>query len=362
MARGAPTPTLAALALVLAASSVALHLCASSAASTPTTGRPPVAPGLSYGFYKRSCPQAESMVRRFVHDAVLKDVGVAAGLLRLHFHDCFVQGCDASVLLNVNGSGEKKAQPNLTLRPAAFKAVNDMRDLLDKACGGPVVSCADILTLAARDSVGETGGPRYEVPLGRRDSANHASVADVTAALPAPFFKVPAMLKILSNMNLSLDATDLVALSGAHTIGLGHCTSFEGRLFPQADPAMDAAFAAHLKQVCPAMGAPGTTPLDARTPDRFDNRYYVDMISRQGLFTSDQDLFTHAATRTVVDSFAKSQKAFFRQFALSMVKMGQIKVLTGDRGQVRTNCEAPNPRAVLPWSVVVEDAADSFVI
>jgi hypothetical protein len=42
--------------------------------------------------------------------------------------------------------------PNLTLRPAAFKAVNDIRARLEQACGR-VVSCADIVALAARKSV-----------------------------------------------------------------------------------------------------------------------------------------------------------------------------------------------------------------
>jgi len=96
---------------------------------------PPVAQGLSFDFYKRSCPKAESIVRSFVQDAVRRDVGLAAGLLRLHFHDCFVQGCDASVLLDgsATGPGEKQAPPNLTLRPSAFKAINDIHS---RACRG----------------------------------------------------------------------------------------------------------------------------------------------------------------------------------------------------------------------------------
>lgn len=65
-----------------------------------------------------------------------------------------MQGCDASVLLDGSASGpsEKDQLPNLTLRPEAFKAINDLRALIDKQCGS-VVSCADLLALAARDSV-----------------------------------------------------------------------------------------------------------------------------------------------------------------------------------------------------------------
>lgn len=47
--------------------------------------------GLKAGFYSSSCPMAEAIVRSTVESHFQKDPTVAAGLLRLHFHDCFVQ-------------------------------------------------------------------------------------------------------------------------------------------------------------------------------------------------------------------------------------------------------------------------------
>lgn len=70
------------------------------------------------------------------------------------FYNLKKQGCEASVLLDgsASGPGEQSSIPNLTLRQAAFVVINNLRALVQKQCG-QVVSCSDILALAARDSV-----------------------------------------------------------------------------------------------------------------------------------------------------------------------------------------------------------------
>lgn len=114
----------------------------------------PVVGGLSWSYYDSSCPKLESIVRKQLKKVFKNDIGQAAGLLRLHFHDCFVQGCDGSVLLDgsASGPGEQAAPPNLSLRAEAFKIVDDLRRRVHKKCGR-VVSCADILAIASRDAV-----------------------------------------------------------------------------------------------------------------------------------------------------------------------------------------------------------------
>ena len=105
--------------------------------------------GLRVGFYARTCPRAEAIVRSAVQSHLRSDISLAAGLLRMHFHDCFVQGCDASVLID-GPNAEKTAIPNLSLR--GFEVIDDGKVQLEAACPG-VVSCAEIPTLTARDSV-----------------------------------------------------------------------------------------------------------------------------------------------------------------------------------------------------------------
>ena len=55
------------------------------------------APELEVGYYEETCPEAEAIVRAAVSEAVAVDAGVGAGLIRLLFHDCFVQVHDTHV-------------------------------------------------------------------------------------------------------------------------------------------------------------------------------------------------------------------------------------------------------------------------
>ncbi|KNA05596.1 hypothetical protein SOVF_188890 [Spinacia oleracea] len=313
----------------------------------------PVVPGLSYTFYSSSCPGLDFIIRGHLWQIFQSDLTQAAGLLRLHFHDCFVQGCDGSVLLDGSASGpsEKEAPPNLTLRAQAFKIINDLRALVHQQCGR-VVSCADITALAARESVFLAGGPFYWVPLGRRDGLNFATLSDTLANLPPPSFNTGQLLDSLANKKLN--ATDLVALSGGHTIGISHCTSFTDRLYPTQDPTMAQTFANNLKVTCPTATTNATTNLDIRTPNVFDNKYYIDLMNRQGLFTSDQDLYTDSRTKDIVTSFALNQNLFFQKFIDAMVKMGQLNVLTGTQGEIRANCSVRNANSNLHLKSVVE--------
>ncbi|CAL1412832.1 unnamed protein product [Linum trigynum] len=320
---------------------------------------PALVKGMSWSFYTSSCPKLESIVKKRLQQVFKKDIGQAAGLLRLHFHDCFVQGCDGSVLLSGSAGGpseEQGAPPNLSLRQEAFRIIEDLRARVHKQCGR-VVSCSDILAVAARDSVALSGGPNYRVPLGRRDGLTLATRAATLDNLPPPTATTGQLLTALAPKNF--DPTDVVALSGGHTIGISHCSSFTRRLYPSQDATMDKTFANNLKAACPqAATVDGTVNMDIRSPNLFDNKYYVDLMNRQGLFTSDQDLYTDSRTRGIVTGFAINQSLFYEKFAVAMVKMGQLSVLTGSQGEIRGNCSRRSTGVESVLKSAVEEAVE----
>ncbi|CAL4937349.1 unnamed protein product [Urochloa decumbens] len=307
---------------------------------------------LQPNFYGAKCPQAETIVRQEVIRGLHTDIGFAAGLVRMHFHDCFVRGCDASVLLEStpdNTAERDSPVNNPSLR--GFEVVDSAKARLEDACPG-VVSCADILALAARDSVALSGGPRYDVPGGRRDGTV-SMASEVADNIPAPTFTLDQLTQSFAAKGLTQE--EMVTLSGAHTIGRAHCTAFSDRLYNfsgatgVADPTLDPPFLAQLQRACPAASSsnggvdPGlVVPMEPCTPYALDTLYYWGVLRNRGLFNSDQALLASAPTAAQVWQSAYGSYPWKLKFAAAMVKMGQIQVLTGGNGQIRTKCSAVN--------------------
>ncbi|KAK1416190.1 hypothetical protein QVD17_31979 [Tagetes erecta] len=303
-------------------------------------------PPLSLDHYKSSCPNAEAIVRKEMECAVQSDLRNAALILRLHFHDCFVQGCDGSVLLDdtVTLQGEKKAPTNLNALKG-FEIVDRIKEALESECPG-TVSCADLLSYAARDATVLVGGPYWDVPVGRKDSKT-ASVSEVESNIPRAN---DGLLSIIAKfMSQSLSVTDMVALSGAHTIGMARCTNYRARIYGdyQTTATMSSIAESNvksLKSTCPAAGGGDNNEaaMDYISPYLFDNTYYHILLRGEGLLNSDQELYSSflgVQTSKLVRKYAEDQIAFFQQFSESMVKMGNItNPETYVDGEVRKNC------------------------
>eukprot|EP00253_Pinus_taeda_P001925 PITA_01925 len=309
---------------------------------------------LAVGYYKNICPAAEPIVLAVVKSAFHSSPEIAAKLIRLHFHDCFVRGCDGSVLID-SISGQfvaEKDSPANNPSLGGFNVIDNAKTLLEKICPKKV-SCADIVAFAARDSAFLASPIRYplwwDVPAGRKDG-NISLASNIPGNLPPPTFNVTQLTQIFATKGLSQD--EMVTLSGAHTIGVSHCTSFVSRVYNfngtnTTDPSLDPSYAQKLKQKCP-QGSPNnantTVVMDPETPFILDNLYYNDVIAKRGLFTSDATLLTNPNTKSSVlgNSGSCNLVAWQKKFAAAMIKMGEISVLTGTQGGVHANCRVAN--------------------
>ncbi|PWA56366.1 peroxidase superfamily protein [Artemisia annua] len=303
---------------------------------------------LKLGFYKSSCPKAEKIVQEYVNQHIPNAPSLAAALIRMNFHDCFVRGCDASILLNfTSASGnqtEKVAIPNQTVRGFGF--IDAIKSLVEAACPG-VVSCADIIALATRDSIVATGGPYWKVPTGRRDGLI-SNASEALAQIPAPFDNITSLIQKFAIK--TLDLKDLVLLSGAHTIGIAHCPSFSNRLYNftgvgDRDPSLDSEYADNLQSRKCRTPNDNTTKVEMDPGSRktFDLSYYSLLLKRRGLFESDSALTRNSNTLTYINQLLQgSLQNFFSEFALSMEKMNEIEVKTGTSGEIRRNCAVVN--------------------
>ncbi|KAK1684032.1 hypothetical protein QYE76_044880 [Lolium multiflorum] len=297
--------------------------------------------GLSPSFYALSCPGVELVVSNAVRSASTLDPTIPGKLLRMVFHDCFVEGCDASVL--IQGDGSEMTDPaNLSL--GGFNVIDEAKRLLEAVCP-TTVSCSDIVVLAARDAVTLTGGPSVPVSLGRRDSVVSLA-SNVRRDIIDTGFSVDAMAASFASKGLSLD--DLVTLSGGHTIGLAHCGTFWERFHSDAngsmvpvDGTMNTDYATTLARTCVASGS-ATVDCDEGSAATFDNRYFGNLLEGRGLLRTDAVLVQNPSTRATVAAFAQSQESFFRSWASSFARLTSLGVKTGSDGEVRRLCSSIN--------------------
>ncbi|KAK4433780.1 putative peroxidase 61 [Sesamum alatum] len=307
---------------------------------------PPDAKPLKRQFYKKlnTCANVEAFVSHQVKLWWQEDKSITAKLLKLLYADCMVNGCDGSILLD-GPHTEKSAGQNSGLN--GFILIDKIKTVLEERCPR-TVSCADILNLAVRDAVHLAGAPSYPVLLGRRDGLeSNAAWVD----LPSP--SIPLEEGLAYFKSKGLDAQDYATLLGAHTLGKTHCAYIHDRLYNydntgKPDPSMSKSSLDKLRQQCPKTLKKGQKDPTVFLTDKngekywFTNNYYTNVLSYDSVLKVDQDLLFNYNTTQLVLEYAGKFEQFRREFALSISRMGSLKVLTGKQGEIRQNCRVPN--------------------
>ncbi|XP_019087127.1 PREDICTED: peroxidase 63-like isoform X2 [Camelina sativa] len=299
---------------------------------------------LTVDFYSKSCPKFLDIVRETITNKQISTPTTAAAALRLFFHDCFPNGCDASVLVSSTAfnTAERDSSINLSLPGDGFDVVIRAKTALELACPN-TVSCSDIIAVAVRDLLVTVGGPYYEISLGRRDSRTSKSSL-VSDLLPLPSMQISKLIDQFSSKGFSVQ--EMVALSGAHTIGFSHCKEFTNRVNPNnsTGTGYNPRFADALRKACSNYKNDPTLSVfnDVMTPNKFDNMYFQNIPKGLGLLESDHGLFSDPRTRPFVELYARDQDRFFIDFAGAMQKLSLYGVLTGRQGEIRRRCDAIN--------------------
>ncbi|XP_030522474.1 peroxidase 60-like [Rhodamnia argentea] len=297
---------------------------------------------LQAGFYKGKCGlvDVESVVATVVAAQFARDRSIVAALLRMQFHDCFVNGCDASILLD-GSSSEKTAGPNLSVR--GYDLIDAVKAAVEAICPG-VVSCADIIVMATRDAVALAKGGRYGVQTGRLDGK--VSLAR-NVNLPGPSITVSQAASAFAQKGLTI--SDMVLLLGGHTVGIAHCSLFQDRLYDfnglgKPDPTMDPKLVAALRPRCPQSATlDNTVDLDQNPTSALvvDSSYYKQVLARRGVLQIDQELASDRRSKSLVATLANATD-FSARFGRAMVKLGALQSRLP--GEIRRSCRALNKR------------------
>ncbi|KAK1654083.1 hypothetical protein QYE76_071888 [Lolium multiflorum] len=304
----------------------------------------------------------DAVVKQEVENAINCNPGVGAALVRLVFHDCWVRGCDASVLLDKTPSSssvEKKAANNIGL--AGFDVIDSIKARLHD------VSCADIVVFAGRESarILSKGSIDYTLAPGRLDGVV-SSAAEADATLPEASFSFQELKDNFNRTGFSVE--DLVILSGAHSIGVAHRTSFQDRLDAATQTPIDPEYQTALRYRVNVDGHKTPNPTEKNnirdmspffqgvsgynssgvnlyTPEAgaLDNSYYTANLQKMVLFKSDWELNqdpTHFAGDKLIE-YRDNAADWDLDFSDAMARLSSL-TSSGPKSEVRKHCRRTN--------------------
>lgn len=213
---------------------------------------------------------------------------------------------------------EINAGPNAGLR----KAITAYLTPIKEKC--PNVSWADLLQLASATAIEEAGGPKIPMKYGRLDG-NPTQVQDPPFGLPGVCFDEDPVAHLKSVFyKYDMDDKDIVALSGAHTLG----RAFKDRS-GTVEEGSTGPFTQYTARGCPYMQNSLTAGGRSWTKEwlKFDNSYFTEMAKADPecvAFPTDTCLMTAPEFKPHFDLFAKDQKAFFEAYKVSHKKLSEL--------------------------------------
>ncbi|KAE9613359.1 putative peroxidase [Lupinus albus] len=318
----------------------------------PGTADPamPTKAGLKEGFYKKSCPKAEKIVADMLVETFKTNPNAVSNVVRLLFHDCFVGGCDASLLLDFNPSGDpvEKSSGFNGLLLKGSDLIDDIKAKLEQECP-ETVSCADTIAFATNEALILGGLPRQRPLGGRRDALLSLASMVEDNNLPAPNWSLEKMIETFKKKGFNEE--EMVILLGAHSIGSAHCDFFMDRAFNyketnNPDPNLTPEVVDEIKKVCVDAYTPKfrNPPMNFdETPIVLDNLFFKNIVEKnKTLLVTDSYLLNDPRTAPTVQNMAADPNLFHKRFVEAMNKLNTLNVLTGNDGEVRKICRSTN--------------------
>ncbi|KAF8008770.1 hypothetical protein BT93_K2431 [Corymbia citriodora subsp. variegata] len=177
----------------------------------------------------------------------------------------------------------------------------------------PSVTYADLFQLASATAIEEVGGPKIPMKYGRVDVSKPEECPE-EGRLPAAGPPSPADHLREVFYRMGLNDKEIVALSGAHTLG-------------RSRPERSGWGKPETKYTKDGPGAPGGQSWTVQWL-KFDNSYFKDIKERKDedllVLPTDGVLFEDPSFKVYAEKYAEDQEAFFKDYAEAHAKLSNL--------------------------------------
>ncbi|CAJ1974243.1 unnamed protein product [Sphenostylis stenocarpa] len=209
-----------------------------------------------------------------------------------------------------NGSLRFEVELKHAANAGLVNALKLLQPIKDKYSG---VTYADLFQLAGATAVEEAGGPKLPMKYGRVDVSEPEQCPE-EGRLPDAGPPSPADHLRQVFYRMGLNDKEIVALSGAHTLG-------------RSRPDRSGWGKPETKYTKDGPGAPGGQSWTAQWL-KFDNSYFKDIKEKKDedllVLPTDAALFEDPSFRVYAEKYAEDQEAFFKDYAEAHAKLSNL--------------------------------------